>query len=127
MTEKLTLTQRCKASEDCLPAAAYREHLTALHGDLLALLGSSQSAAKEVLDWMQANKARLHTPNCSVHEPSARCSCGLHKALSLTRAIENGTAPLFIEPRDPQSGLSDLSGNAGVPPTDQTQQEKTHG
>jgi hypothetical protein len=42
-----TLAQRCKISEDCLPEAPYRDHLSRLHGDLLSLLGSSQAAAAE--------------------------------------------------------------------------------
>lgn len=36
----------------------------------------------EAHEWLTHNKARLHHPVCTVHKPDARCSCGLHKAMS---------------------------------------------
>lgn len=59
---------------------------------------SDQRAAKEASAWLDANKARLHTADCSYHEPSARCSCGLHRVLTAIHAIKNGNAYLFYPP-----------------------------
>jgi hypothetical protein len=59
----------------------------------------AQAAADENRQWFEANKARLHAADCSYHEPSARCSCGLHKVLSFNHAIANGNAAMFVEPK----------------------------
>ena len=42
------------------------------------------------------NRQRLHAADCSVHEPSARCSCGLHNVLTLLNGVANDNAHLFV-------------------------------
>lgn len=41
------------------------------------------------LEWIENRKPRLHHEGCSFHLPSARCNCGLHKALTDLRAAIN--------------------------------------
>lgn len=53
------------------------------------------TAAREVHSWLDDNRDRLHTADCTVHAPSARCSCGLHSALTLVSGISNGNSHLF--------------------------------
>ena len=39
--------------------------------------------------WLRDNRSRLHAADCTVHEPSARCSCGLHYVLSTLGFVGN--------------------------------------
>ncbi|MOA46270.1 hypothetical protein D3C78_1687630 [compost metagenome] len=50
----------------------------------------------EALRWINSNVRRLHAVDCSVHAPSAACSCGLHRTLTYLHAIRNGNAHLFV-------------------------------
>lgn len=47
----------------------------------------------EVVKWMETRRERLHHEGCSVHAPSARCNCGLHKALTDLRAAHTALEP----------------------------------
>ena len=38
MTEKIDFAERCRVSEQCLPASPYRDRLTALHKEMLDAL-----------------------------------------------------------------------------------------
>lgn len=66
------------------------------NGGQIAQRASDRQAALQALAWLDQNRQRLHAPECSVHEPSARCSCGLHNVLTLLAAVKNGNAELFI-------------------------------
>ena len=48
-----------------------------------------QEHLEAVLAWMDSRRTRLHHDGCSAHAPSARCNCGLHKALTDLRAAVN--------------------------------------
>ena len=39
--------------------------------------------------WLDSQKARLHHKDCTYHEPSAACSCGLHMCLTNLHAVVN--------------------------------------
>lgn len=39
--------------------------------------------------WLDGNRGRLHTTDCIVHKPDARCSCGLHRCITDVRAVLN--------------------------------------
>lgn len=39
--------------------------------------------------WIEERKSRFHAFDCTVHQPSARCSCGLHKCLTDLRAVQS--------------------------------------
>jgi hypothetical protein len=36
---------------------------------------------ESAIKWIDERRARLHATHCSIHQPSARCSCGLHRTL----------------------------------------------
>lgn len=44
------------------------------------------------VEWLTLRRARLHEPDCTFHRPSAQCSCGLHRVLSIIRDVDNGGA-----------------------------------
>lgn len=70
--------------------------------EALRLAGERVSGA---LAWIDARRQRLHAEDCSVHEPSAQCSCGLHRVLTDLRAVINSADALST----PQG---DTKGNA---------------
>ena len=45
MSEKLTFEQRCAVAQQCLPQAPYRDHLTALHTEMLSRIAELESEA----------------------------------------------------------------------------------
>jgi hypothetical protein len=51
------------------------------------------STCKEHLDaaieWIEGCGWTVHAFDCTVHQPSARCSCGLHKCLTDLRAVQS--------------------------------------
>lgn len=45
------------------------------------------AALENCLIWIDGNRRRLHEPNCTIHRPDARCSCGLHRVLTDLRGV----------------------------------------
>lgn len=43
---------------------------------------------RSAIGWIEERKQRFHAFDCTVRQPSARCSCGLHKCLTDLRAVE---------------------------------------
>jgi hypothetical protein len=41
------------------------------------------------IDWLERNRDRAHAADCRSREPSAQCSCGLHRVLSGLRQTQN--------------------------------------
>jgi hypothetical protein len=39
--------------------------------------------------WIEERRMRIHAFDCTVHEPSAKCSCGLHKVMTDLRAVQS--------------------------------------
>lgn len=60
------------------------------------LVDPALAVLDKALRWINSNIQRLHAVDCSVHAPSAACSCGLHRALTYLHAIRNGNAHLFV-------------------------------
>lgn len=70
----------------------------------------------EVVKWLDSRRERLHHEGCSVHEPSARCNCGLHKALTNIRAVVNelAAAPEAPAQGDPLEKLTRIQERLGL-------------
>ena len=47
-----------------------------------------QSPLYAPIQWLDENRHRLHADNCTALEPSAQCSCGLHRVLSQLRQLK---------------------------------------
>lgn len=60
-----------------------------LHGQPTPFGDTCKEHLDAAIGWLHANRFRCHTSDCSVHEPSARCSCGLHKCLTDLRAVQS--------------------------------------
>lgn len=43
----------------------------------------------DAITWVVKERERLHAPDCSVHEPSARCTCGVYGLMNNLRAARN--------------------------------------
>lgn len=39
--------------------------------------------------WLEMRRIRVHDANCSYHQPSAKCSCGLHRILTSLSALHH--------------------------------------
>ena len=37
------------------------------------------------VEWLNLRRWQIHERDCTVHQPSAQCSCGLHRVLSILR------------------------------------------
>ena len=47
---KLTLSERCRIAQECLPDAEYRQRLTALHDEMLATLFAKEPSDQQIID-----------------------------------------------------------------------------
>jgi hypothetical protein len=59
-----------------------------MNNDSMPIPETSVDALKQCVEWIEHHKARIHHPVCTaIIEPSARCSCGLHKVLTNLRGV----------------------------------------
>ena len=50
---------------------------------------AQQSPLHYPIEWLDTRRDRLHAEDCTAREPSAQCSCGLHRVLSQLRQLRN--------------------------------------
>lgn len=71
-------------------AAANPRETVAEQQEVSALRVMGLDAVEEMANavkWLEQRPQRLHDAACAVHQPSARCSCGLHRVMTGLRAV----------------------------------------
>jgi uncharacterized small protein (DUF1192 family) len=70
------------------PWESTRQRIARLQAELAAAR-EAVPALQECYQWLDDNRMRIHSTDCSVHIPDARCSCGLHRVLTDICGVKN--------------------------------------